>query len=295
MLQLYHSTLEFFERGKEQYHASLAEQIAKLKSKTKGCLKDEYLEQLEHHFERMPRGYFRFRAPENIAIHIRAARRFLIKDQTAQDGVIQQDLRWITREDRAYTELIVTTWNHRYLIEKVTCALAACEINIIAADVYTRTDSVVCDIFQVCTVDHKPVTDAATRNKVEAIFSELIQQEQYDASKFLQPKRNFLRKDKNEGAIPFPVRAYVNNQLSKLYTAIEIQALDRIGLLHDIFLHIGKCGLATVHARICTEKGAAMDTIYVSNLDGSKVTDPSKLSELETSMQQLLGFELNGN
>ncbi|SHJ83184.1 UTP--GlnB (protein PII) uridylyltransferase, GlnD [Rubritalea squalenifaciens DSM 18772] len=290
MLQLYHSTLSFMEKGKEKYQAVLTEEISALKDETRSLLKEKYHEQLEHHFERMPRNYFRYRNSQNLAIHIRAVRRFLRRHEDNPER-IQTDLRWISREDRAYTELIVTTWNKSYLIEKVSCALAANEINIIAADVYTRTDNIVCDIFHVCTVDHKPVTDSKTKKKVKEVFDQLMQQEDYDSSLYLKRKRNFLRKDKNEGALPFPVRAFVNQHLSSKYTAIEIQALDRIGLLHDLFLHIGKCGLATVHARICTEKGAAMDTIYVSNLDGTKVTDPEKLRELETTIQALVGFD----
>lgn len=291
MLQLYHTTLQRMSSGKEQYAKQMEEDLDKLKNQTRNCLRDKYTRQLGLHFDRMPRGYFRYRAPANIAIHVRAVRRYTIKEKNETNGIAQHDLRWISRTDRAYTELIVTTSNKRYLIEKVSCALAAAELNIIAADVYTRTDNIVCDIFQVCTVDLKPVTDTATKKKVEKIFSELIQQERYDSSKYLKRKRNFLRKDTNQGALPFPVRARVNNSYSERYTAIEIQALDRIGLLHDIFLHIGICGLATVHARICTEKGAAMDTIYVSNLDGSKVTDPKMLTTLQQSIEQLIGFE----
>lgn len=290
MLQLYHSTLSFMEKGKEKYQEVLNEEIAALKEETRALLPEKYHEQLEHHFERMPKNYFRYRNPKNLAVHIRAVRRFLRRHEENPDK-IQTDLRWISREDRAYTELIITTWNRSYLIEKMSCALAANEINIISSDVFTRTDNIVCDIFHVCTIDHKPVTDANTKTKVKEVFDQLMQNDEYDSSKYLKKKRNFLRKDTHEGALPFPVRAFVNNHLSERYTAVEIQALDRIGLLHDIFLHIGKCGLATVHARICTEKGAAMDTIYVSNLDGTKVTDPAKLQELEESMQALVGFD----
>jgi len=186
---------------------------------------------------------------------------------------------------------VVTAMNRPLLIEKVACALAASQINIIAADVYTRTDGITCDIFHVCTEDQQPVTNATTKKKVEATFSELIQKSAYDSSKYLKKKRNFLQKDATEGGLPFPVRAFVNNRASQQYTAIEVQALDRIGLLHDIFLNIGKRGLATVHARICTEKGAAMDTIYVSNMDGSKVSDPEMIKELEYAIQRLVGFE----
>jgi SAM-dependent MidA family methyltransferase len=50
---------------------------------------------------------------------------------------------------------------------------------------------------------------------------------------------------------------------------VEIQALDRIGLLHDSLPHHQpSTDLNTAHARICTEKGVAMDTLYITTADG---------------------------
>ncbi|WP_018970768.1 [protein-PII] uridylyltransferase [Rubritalea marina] len=291
MLQLYRSTRSFLTNGKNQYEAEQQEEMQKLKKVTKSILREKYHEQLDLHFERMPEQYFRYRAPESIAIHVRAVRRYLIKDEKAEPGFQSSDLRWINRDDRGYTELVVTTHNRPLLIEKVACALAASQINIIAANVYTRTDGITCDIFHVCTEDQLPVTNANTKKKVEDTFSELIQQEDYQPEKHLKKKRNFLQRDSSDGGIPFPVRAFVNNHASQQHTAIEVQALDRIGLLHDLFLEIGKSGLATVHARICTEKGAAVDTIYVNHLDGTKVTDQDEIQKLEYNIQKLVGFE----
>jgi len=291
MLQLFRSTRDFLSSGKNQYKADQAAELKKLKKRTKNALKEKYHKQLEIHFDTMPKGYFRYRAPESLAIHIRAVRRYIKKAEKAPAGFHESDLRWINRDNRGYTELVVTTMNRPLLIEKVACALAASQINVIAADVYTSTDGITCDIFHVCTEDQLAVTHAGTKKKVEETFSKLIQKDTYDSSKHLKKKRNFLQKDTTEGGLPFPVQAFVNNQASQQFTAIEVQALDRIGLLHDIFLNIGKCGLVTVHARICTEKGAAMDTIYVSNMDGSKVTDPEMISHLEHTIQRLVGFE----
>lgn len=287
MLQLYHSTAEFLRNGKESYNASLDEEKVALLKVTRGCLDAKYHDQLEVHFKTMPMRYFRFREPVNIAKHVRSVAKFFEADGKVGDGR-SADVRWISRSDRAYTEIVVTCWNAPLLLEKFCCALASEELNIIAADVYTRTDDVACDLFQVCTVDHKPVTDASVKRRVGEKVKKLVLQEDYDPALYLRKKKNYLRKDRAEGGIPFPVRAYTNNHLSIHYTAIEIQAQDRIGLLHDVFLAIGRCGLQTVHARICTEKGAAIDTIYVSSPDGGKVEDEELLSRLEGMISELL-------
>lgn len=289
MLQLYHSTYEYLENGKEKYEEILEQEKDGLLEEVRKKLKPEYHDELATHFKVMPKRYFRFREPTNIAAHVKTVSKFIAKDEKA-DHDRECALHWVSRPDRAYTELLVTTWNLPLLLEKICCALASEELNIISADVFTRTDNIACDLFQVCTLDHQPINDSKVKKRVGEKISALLKEEGYDPSLYLKRKKNYLRKDTNEGAIPFPVRVITNNFISPTCTAIEIQALDRIALLHDLFLEIGKLGLATIHARICTEKGAAMNTIYVSYPGGGKIEDREKLDEIERKLGSLLGF-----
>jgi [protein-PII] uridylyltransferase len=69
---------------------------------------------------------------------------------------------------------------------------------------------------------------------------------------------------------------------------VEIQGLDRIGLLHDLFSTINQHGLNTAHARICTEKGVAMDTLYITTAEGTKIEDAELLEQLEKEFTALI-------
>ena len=291
MLQLYHATKLWLKEGKDQFKSTMSEHKASLQENAKKLLPKSHHEELKRHFELMPVAYFRFRAAENIAIHIKSVYNFFQEDSAEGDNFCC-DMSWIERSNRSHTELLTTAWNRPLLLEKLCCALAAEEINIIAADVYTRRDSLVCDLFQVCTKELEPVTNTRTRERVlktfKSINSNANELEDYNAAKYLKPKPNLLRNDSNEGGIPFPTRVYVSNELSPTCTGIEIQALDRIGLLHDLLYSIGEMGMATVHARICTEKGAAMDTIYVTWPDGSKIEDEEKHHEIRETLQKLI-------
>lgn len=292
MLQLYRSTQLWLKKGKEHFQSTLSEHKTNLLNRCRKKLAPCYHEQMEQHFERMPSTYFRFREPRNIALHIKSVHTFLKRDAASDENVFECDMTWIDRDDRSHTELLVTAYNRPLFLEKVCCALAANEINIISADVYTRTDGIVCDIFQVCTVDHEPVTSERDRKRVLETFRAINQDpdhyKDYQPEKYLKQKTNLLRNDNSSGGIPFPTTVHVSNDLSSTCTAIDIQALDRIGLLHDLFLTIDKLGLATVHARICTEKGAAMDTIYVTWPDGNKVLDENKHHEIEQTLGDLI-------
>jgi [protein-PII] uridylyltransferase len=141
-------------------------------------------------------------------------------------------------------------------------------------------------------MDHEPVTSERDRKRVLETFIEINQNSDpytgYEPNKYLKRKTNFLRTDVAEGGIPFPTSVHISNDLSDTCTAIEIQALDRIALLHDLFFSIDQMGMATVHARICTEKGAAMNTIYATWPDGSKIVDEEKHEEIKNTLSELI-------
>ncbi len=287
MMQLYKNTLAFMNDGKEGYNQDVAQQKEELKELAKEDLSSKYHDQLETHFEKMPNRYFLYRNAANIGTHIKAARRFLKTDSESAVPYFA-DMRWLDRKNRGYTDLIITCWNRPLLLEKACCSLASNDINIISADVFTRSDNVVCDILRVSTLDWECITSESKKRRVLETFNKLCSLDSYDPVPYLKKKSVIYKKTKEHEGIPFPIRAVVLNHLSEDYTAIQIQALDRIALLHDLFFEINKLGLATVHARICTEKGAALNTIYVSYPDGSKITDEEKIKEIEDSITELL-------
>ena len=184
--------------------------------------------------------------------------------------------------------MVLATRDKPLLLEKVCCALASEQINILSADFYTREDGVVVDIFRVCTTNFEPISSNSTRRRVRDIFEAIIHADSYEPEKYLKRRVNFL-KARNDSTISVPVRAVLINEIHPQCSTIEIQALDRIGLLHDIFHTINSHGLTTVHARICTEKGAAVDTFYVTTSDGRKVEDTALIDALEKELTELIG------
>ena len=118
----------------------------------------------------------------------------------------------------------------------------------------------------------------------------LNQQQDYDPVKFLTPKTNYLR-PKNDDALPFPVRAHIDNDSDPKYTVIEVQAIDRLGLLHDLLHTINRHGLRTTHARITTEKGAALDTLFVHDENQNRLTDIDRLTALQTDLSTVIGAD----
>ncbi|BCX49130.1 PII uridylyl-transferase [Haloferula helveola] len=284
--QLHRSAKEFLTHGEERFNASLRSDKQALKEKVMTSMGEGYASEIEEHFERMPASYFRFRDPASVPVHIRTVRDFL-KRESESDGGFVCSGQSFDYPDRGYTEFVIVSRNRPYFLQKVCCAIAAQEINIVSADFHTRTDGIVVDLFRVCTTDFGPVTDERQRQGFIDTLYHLGRIEHYDPAEFLKPKKNIL-KSKEKTGISFPVRAHISNQAHPSCTTVEIQAVDRIGLLHDLFHAINAAGLDTVHARIGTEKGAAVDTLYVTPPGGGQATDPGQLRQLHYLLEEAI-------
>ena len=235
----------------------------------------------------MPKRYFRFRSAKDVRTHIRAIWQFYDRRGRRPDTPYEAAFQWIPHTNKGYTELVIVTENSPLLLEKTCCALAENGINILSADIFTRPDGLVLDIFRVTTTEQTAVTNQTQELAVVQALYKLHQQEAYDPAKHLVVKPNYLR-DTSEGAVPFPVRAYADPDADPSFTVIEVQAIDRIGLLHDLFHLLNKHGLQTIHSRVATEKGAALDSFYVLDATGEKTIDPKLLSALTHDIQQVI-------
>ena len=257
-----------------------------LRDEVLGVMREDYHPDVKHHFERMPAAAFHFRQAAQIVTQVRSVRHFLQREAATSDP-FASCIKWIDHTESGYTEIVVATRDRPFHLEKICCALASEQINILSADLFTRTDGIVVNIFRVCTTNFEPVSDAATRKRFLATFEAILIAESYDPEKFLRRRVNFLKPRADHG-IKVPVRAYVSNKLHPTCTTVEIQGLDRIGLLHDLFNTINQYGLNTAHARICTEKGVALDTLYITTTDGQKIHDPELLKQLEEKFSHLI-------
>ncbi|MFT6180119.1 MAG: [protein-PII] uridylyltransferase [Akkermansiaceae bacterium] len=287
ILQLYRNTREFILEGKTAGTEEINNEVRESLVKIKAGLKEKYHEIFDEHSRLMPKRYFRYRSKKSIVKHIVALWEYIDRRQRRPDTPFECAVQWIEHPKFGYSELIIAGHDSDRFLEKVCCALASHQLNILSADVYTRPDGITLDLFRVCTDDLKMVTGKEKQMAIVATLYEINQQEEYDPAKYLKKKVNFLNPE-TEQVVQFPVRAWISNDLDPHFTVIELQALDRIGLLHDVLKTVNDHNLVTVHSRICTEKGAALDSIYVSTQNGDKLTDIVAMEKLKEALRALL-------
>ena len=233
-------------------------------------------EDLDAHFKVMPRRYFLFRSATAVVRHLKVVEKY--KTQAPKPA-----LGWQDRASSGTTELTVVAKDHRGFLAMVTGALAAAKINILGADLFVRSDGLAVNVFRICTLSFTPVSDKTLRRTVGQFIGEACCKEFDFAPLIRKVSPDTPQPDAYDAS--FPSRVYISNDANPDFTVIEIQALDRIGLLYDVFCAIGKLGYNVELARINTEKGAAVDNIYIKAPDGNKVIERDELNALADTLE----------
>ncbi|HEX3856962.1 MAG TPA: [protein-PII] uridylyltransferase [Verrucomicrobiae bacterium] len=241
-------------------------------------------EELDAHFSALPQPYFQIHTAKEILDDLELTHRFMHRLVREGDRALSPVTAWLDEPDRGYNVVKICTWDRAGLFGKIAGALSAAGLNILSAQIFTRTDGIALDTFS--------VNDARTGN--------LAAREQHD--KFAE----LLEKVLNDEAVDLPAliarqitnrplysayagermatEIYFDNDASELRTLIEIETEDQLGLLYAISQTFAELEVDIAGARIVTERGAAIDSFYVRELDGGKIVSAGR--------QELIGDKL---
>ncbi|RYD37628.1 MAG: [protein-PII] uridylyltransferase [Verrucomicrobiaceae bacterium] len=281
--QLYTATAAYFQ-DQEAFRHQLP--VSELRKSVASLLDDSYSLEIDALLANMPERYTAFRSAQDIALHVRAFRSFF-RQQRKEDprSALTPVVKWIAHPEQGSSSMILCSWDRHMLLSKVAGALASHSINILHADFFLRSDNLVLDLLRVCTTNFEPVTSEAATKAVGELIARSCNGEEIDYGALIR-KRNREEPEPLPGwHSEFPMRVIVSNERHRAYTIVEIQAVDRIGLLYDIFTAIGSLNLEITHARINTEKGAAIDSFCVTDVTGSKIADPELLHRLRLAVE----------
>ena len=85
-----------------------------------------------------------------------------------------------------------------------------------------------------------------------------------------------------------PLRVLVDAESSESRTIIDVFAHDRPGLLYTTSKAIFELGLSVELAKIATHFDQVVDVFYVVESDGSKITDPGRLTQIRDTVCRAL-------
>jgi len=284
--QLYRNTSRFLEDGISFFREreiAIKELIAEVSKK----MARDYSDDIEAHFQYMPARYFQTNSLQDIVNHIRLFRTFMIMREESSELALAPAIRWVQRPERGHSELLVVSWDRKQLLSRIAGAISLSNLNILSADIYTRADNLVLDIFRVCDTRHQAVTDEKDFASVEKNLRQALVEEDFDFATLLE-KNLKKRSSRLHNEHDFPTRINIDNRSHPIYTLVDIQTPDRLGLLHNLMRALGSLDVDIALSRITTEKGAAIDTFYIT-ASGHKIRDEQGINEIKRALLKVVG------
>lgn len=257
--------------------------------------RDVQLGEAQAHFGTLPQRYFLIHAAPDIVADIKLTNRFmrnLLGDDP--DVSLAPAIDWLDEPDRGCSRVKICTWDRAGLFSKLAGSFTAAGLNILSAQIFTRTDRVVLDTFDVtsartsvlATQEEKEKFDQLLRKALEGHvdFDPLIARQ-----KVANPLYQSLEGERIGTKILF------DNETSERCTVIDVEAEDRVGLLYTLSQTLSELGLDISIAKISTERGAATDSFYVTEQNGDKIVAPHRQNTIEARLRTaLLNFDRKG-
>lgn len=282
--QLYHATSQCLSDQKS-YHEQTKIERAILHASLAAELPGDYADEIEAHFDLMPHNYFRASEVADIVKHLKLFRSFLEKVSAHGERPLDPAISWEAFPDQGHTIATICTWDRQQLLAKIAGSFSVVPLNILSADIYTREDHSVLDIFRVCDMKEHAVTDERAFALVETTLRRTLEEPDFDFGPLMEKARRQIHRSTGQD-LEFPTSITIDNKAHPAYTLIQIQTPDRLGLLYDLLSCLGTNGISIVFSRISTQNGAAIDTFYVT--DGAtraKVTDSQRIAGLQKDLQ----------
>jgi len=244
----------------------------------------EFREEIDAHFEHMPERYFQTYGVNDIAEHIRLFREFLEVQYDEARSPLAPVIKWVDHRNRGHSEFLFCGWDREELLSRIAGSLSVAQLNILGADVFTRTDNLVLDIFRVCNTQFESVTDEKDIALVEKRLRQSLEAEEFDFNPLIAKslkKRGYQLSQE----LDFPTRIVIDNDAHPVYTLVDIQTPDRLGLLYRLLRAFAEANVYIVIDPVTTEKGAAIDAFYVSDAEGRKLRSATTIAKLQKALQ----------
>jgi [protein-PII] uridylyltransferase len=231
-----------------------------------GTISDE---ELDIHFALMPPRYWTHVNSHTLQRHLEIIHAFLANLNATDSDATQPIVHWHHLPKRHLTEVEVCTWDRLGLLAKVAGAFARAGLNIARADIHTRGDDIVLDVFEVTEPGGGHVRDEARLHEMARILTAALRPHSTEPLGPVVPPP--------PGSTP---QITIRADGPEPHTILEVEADDRLGLLYRIFTVLTSSDINIVHAIITTEAGRAGDVFYLTDSNGNKITAPARLEEI---------------
>ena len=242
-------------------------------------LKDKKIDRdfANYYLDNMPIKYFASLTSEMITKHLSLATELDRKPAASN----------FSRSDKSgYWELSVCTKGKIGTFSKISGILSARSMNILSAQVYSGKDGLAINTFQVTQSENTSFEETELFPKIAKDFEDILSLKT-DVQDIIKSRRLSIG-GKLQGETLIPTTVIVNNEASENYTVLEVVFQDRLGSLYLLTKTFYELGMNIINAKISTDGKRGFDVFYVSNPDGTKIVDETKLTTIKSSIEKSL-------
>ena len=156
------------------------------------------------------------------------------------------------------------------LFSQFAGAIAMSGGSIVDAKAFTTSDGFALDVFSVQDAEGEAFGDRERLGRLRQTIEKTLRGE-------IWPRRELARKGRSSSrASAFNIRPKIHfdNEASRIATVIEVECLDRPGLLYDITQALFEAGLSISTSMVATYGERAVDVFYVRDGFGHKIVHP---------------------
>jgi [protein-PII] uridylyltransferase len=184
---------------------------------------------------------------------------------------------------RSVTEIVLYTPDHPGLFSQLAGAVSISGGTIVDAKAFTTTDGFALDVFSVQDAEGGTFGDASRVERLRQSIERTLRGEVY-------PRRAIAQRPAKRRSSAFRVTPRVNfdNEASASATVVEVEGLDRPGLLYEVTDALFQSGLSISSAMVSTYGERAVDVFYVRDGFGHKVRHEERLKAVHARLLKAL-------
>ncbi len=211
---------------------------------------------------------------------LRHARLIERSDQTVTTEVHSDDF-------TAITELTVYAPDHPRLLALLTGACSAAGANIAGAQIFTTADGHALDTLLI----QRELPDTADELRRAGRVADLIEQALRGEVRLRDLVKSKSKPTVRASAFSVEPQVLIDNDSSNVFTMIEVNGLDRTGLLFELTEALFRLNLNIGSAHITTFGEKAVDVFYVTDLTNQKVTNANRRAAIKRHLLAVLSPE----
>ena len=269
---LYRQTARALEKGLEDLNRETRGSEAKsnLRKALAGWTRDDLEKETSRHYP-----------PYWQGLHVTAHLVFAKLLKGLNDDEIRIDLNPDT--DRDATRVCFALVDHPGIFSRLAGALALVGANVVDARSYTSKDGYATSAFWVQDINGQPY-EANRLPRLRKIIDKTLRGEVL-ARDAIEDK-DVLKK--RERAFKVPTSISFDNEGSEIFTIIEVDTRDRLGLLYDLAQTMVNSNIYISSAVIATYGEQVVDSFYVKDMFGLKFYNKNKQRALEKKLREAI-------